>query len=132
MKYEILTFILVFCLAHASGQTDRTFLAHDHNYGPTYSYQVSEITIHSDSTFTRKDWRTIRKREWKSYKSFEPEVSSGRIKYSGKFYVLTEYRNGNKTDYSWKVKLSDNRLFFYYLNSKEKLRRGAKYKRIKK
>ena len=123
--------MLTLNLSKIFGQTsDRTYLRHGHHYGTTYSYQVSQITVHSDSTFTWKVWIMNNKKEWKTYKEFEPEISNGQITQSGKFYTLTEYRNGNKTDFNWKIKINDRRLNFYYPNKKEKLKISAKYKRI--
>ncbi|MCA0133938.1 hypothetical protein [Winogradskyella alexanderae] len=131
MKYFLLIFMLTLNLSKAFGQSsDRTYLWHGHHYGSTYSYQVSQITIHSDSTYTWKVWIMNIKKEWKTYKQYVPQISKGKITRNGKFYNLTEYRNGNKTDYDWKIKIMDRRLKFYYLNIKEKLKLGAKYKRI--
>jgi hypothetical protein len=131
LKNGILTLLLIFFLSNTFGQTtDRTYLRHDHNYSTTYSYEVTEITIHSDSTYTLKSWTVNNKKEWKTYKKYEPEISNGKITLNGEFYTLTEYRNGNKTDFDWIVKISDKRLNFYYPNKNEKLRKSAKYKRI--
>ncbi|MBQ4805546.1 hypothetical protein J8L88_21970 [Aquimarina sp. MMG015] len=131
MKYTFLILILTFNLSNIFGQnSDRTYLRHGHNYGSTYSYQVSQITIHSDLTFTWKSWIMNNKKEWKTYKEYEPEISNGKITRNGKFYTLTEYRNGNKTDFSWTIKIMDRRLKLYYKSKNEKLKIGAKYKRI--
>jgi hypothetical protein len=69
-------------------------------------------------------------KEWKTYKKYEPEISNGKITRNNEFYTLTEYRNGNKTDFDWTIKISDKRLNFYYPNKNGKLRKSAKYKRI--
>jgi hypothetical protein len=131
LKKGILTLLLIFYLSNIFGQaSDPTYLRHDHNYNTTYSYGITEITIHSDSTYTWKSWDVNNKKEWKTYKEYEPEVSKGKITRNGGFYTLTEYRNGNKTDYNWTVKICDKRLNFYYPNRNEKLRKSAKYKRI--
>ena len=123
--------MLILNLSNTFGQnSDRTYLTHGHHYGSTYSYQVSQITIHSDSTFTWKVWIMNNKKEWKTYKEYEPEISNGRIIPNGKFCTLTEYRNGNKTDFSWTIKIMDRRLKFCYPSKNEKLKIGAKYKRI--
>jgi hypothetical protein len=70
------------------------------------------------------------KKEWKTYKEYEPEISNGKIIRDGNFYKLTEYRNGNKTDFNWTVKIKERRLNFYYPNKNEKLKISARYKRI--
>lgn len=122
---------MIVTLSNLFGQTsDPTYLRHDHNYSTTYSYEVTEITIHSDSTYTLKSWSVNNKKEWKTYKEYKPEVSNGKITRNGEFLTLTEYRNGNKTDFNWTVKICDKRLNFYYPNKSGRLRKSAKYKRI--
>lgn len=111
--------------------TELKYLRHDHNYSTTYSYDVTEITIHSDSTYTLRTWMLNNKKEWKSYNKYKPEINSGKITKNGEFYTLFELRNGNKTDFDWTVKITDRRLNFYYPDEKGKLRISAKYKRIK-
>jgi hypothetical protein len=70
------------------------------------------------------------KKEWKTHKEYKPNISNGKITRNGKFYILTEYRNGNKTDFNWSIKINDRRLNFYYPNKKKKLKIGARYKRV--
>ena len=72
----------------------------------------------------------LRSLAMKTYKKYEPEISNGKITRNNEFYTLTEYRNGNKTDFNWTVKITNKRLNFYYPNKNEKLRKSAKYKRI--
>src|SRR5690606_38870925 len=106
------------------GQTnDQIYLAHGHNFGPTYSYGITEIIIHSDLTYTWKSYSVANKKEWKTYKIKAAEIHNGKITRNGEFYTLTEYRNGNKTDFTWTVKIFDKKILFYYPNSKGKLRR---------
>lgn len=131
MKNGTITILLIFFLSNVFGQSsDRTYLRHDHNYSNIYSYEVTEITIHSDSTYTLKSWTMNNKNEWETYKKYQPEISNGKITRNNEFYTLTEYRNGNKTDFDWTVKITDKRLNFYYPNKKGKLRKSAKYKQI--
>jgi len=119
-------------LSNTFGQTvDRTYLRHGHNYGTTYSYEVSEIIIHSDSTYTWSSWAMFNKKEWNEYKSYEPEISSGKITRNAEFHALTEYRNGNKSDFYWTVKITDKRLLFYYPKKKGRLEKSSVYRRIK-
>ncbi len=118
-------------MSNSFGQTKaKVYLNHDHNYSTTYSYEVSEITIHSDSSYTLKSWNLINKKEWKKYKSNEPEISSGKITQNAEFLTLTEYRNENRTDSNWKIKVTDKRLVFYSKNKNGKLRKTKTYKRI--
>ncbi|WCO03527.1 hypothetical protein [Psychroserpens ponticola] len=131
MKKEILTLLLIFYFSSVFGQnSDRTYLKHNHNYSTTYSYEISEITIHSDSTFTWKSWKVNNKKKWKTYQKYKPEVSNGKITQNGEFYTLTEYRNGNKTNFNWTVKISNKRLSFYHPSRNGKIKKITKYKRI--
>ena len=131
MKKGILALSLIFLLFNAFGQTtDRTYLRCGHNYSTTYSYAITEITIHSDSTFTWKSWDMNSKKEWKTYKKYKPEISIGQITQNGEFYNLTDYINGNKTDIYWTVKFNDRRLKIYYPSKNGKFKKSAKYKRI--
>ncbi len=123
--------MFTFCFSIIFGQSsDRTYLGHYHNYGTAYSYGVTEIIIHSDSTYTWKSWSVNNKKEWKTYKKRKPEVSNGKITRNGKFYTLTQYRNGNKTDFNWTAKIHDKQLNFYYPKRNGKLKKSFKYKRI--
>ncbi|MCD2260199.1 hypothetical protein [Psychroserpens luteolus] len=116
-----------------SGQNnDRTYLAHDHSESMLYSYAVAEIIIHSDSTYTWKTWELKNKKDWEKYNLFKPKISTGKVTQKAEFYTLTEYRNGNETDFNFTVKISDRRLTFYYPNKRNKLRKTYTYKRIKK
>lgn len=127
----MLILILISSISNVLGQnSDRTYRNHDHNYSTTYSYDVNEIIIHSDSTYTSKSWSVNSKKEWKTYKEYKPEISNGKITKNGNFITLTEYRNGNKTEYSWTIKICDKRLDFYYPNRNGKLRKTARFKRI--
>ncbi|WP_250434702.1 hypothetical protein [Hanstruepera flava] len=122
---------MIVTLSNVFGQTsDPKYLRHDHNYSTTYFYEVTEITIHSDSTYTLKSWSINNKKECKSYKEYKPEVSNGKITRNGEFLTLTEYRNGNKTDFNWTVKVFEKRLNFYYPNKNGRLIKSAKFKRI--
>lgn len=103
---------------------------HDHNYSFTYSYGVTEITISSDSTFVWKTWDVENKKNWKKYKKYKPKISKGEITRKGDFYILTEYIDGEKTDFNWTVKILRRRLIFYQLNKKGKFKRLVKYKLI--
>jgi len=131
LKNEIITILLFFFFSNVFGQNiDRTYLAHGHNFGPAYSYDITEIIIHSDSTYTSKNYRVFNKKDWKTYKTRKPEISNGRITRNEEFYILTQYTNGHKTDFYWTVKISDKKIVYYYPNDKGKMRKTATYKRI--
>ena len=110
--------------------SNRVYLSHGHNYGTDYSYGVSEIEISKDSLYVWRSWSMSYKKEWRSYKEYEPNIKKGTLKQNGEFFILEEHTSeGVPNGTTWIVKISDRRLkFFYYLN--DKLRRGANYKRL--
>ncbi|RKM91859.1 hypothetical protein D7033_21745 [Aquimarina sp. AD10] len=110
-------------------ENNKIYLNRAHNYSTTYSYQVGELILKSDSTFISKSYQTSKK-NWRNYKDVKPEIDSGRITRKGKFHILTEYRNGNKTNYTWTVKITDNSIVFFYPNRRGELRKTVRYKRI--
>ncbi len=133
MKSKILIILLLTIVTKVFTQsTSKTYLRHGHNYGFTYSYEVSKITINSDSTFTWKSWAMNNKKEWEKYKEYSPDnIRYGKIHKKNDFYILNEYIDGDKSDIIWTVKILDRKLKIYYSFKKGKLKQVAKYKRIK-
>jgi len=133
MKKRLLLWSLISISQFVIGQkNDKIYFTKNHNYSTTYSYDVTEIIIHSDSTYTRMNWSTFGKKDWKNYKKYKPELSNGKIHFNGKNYVLNEYRNGNKTDFSWNIKLTERKLIYFYYVGQGKIEKGIKFKRVRK
>ena len=131
MKNRILILLILFSLSDIYGQSsDKIYLSHNHNYSTTYSYAITQITIHSDATYTWKNWDVTSKKDWKSYKKYKPQIDAGKITKNGEFYTFTDYRNGEKTDIIWTMKIFDKRLLLYHLGKNGKYKKIAKYKRI--
>jgi hypothetical protein len=131
LKTGTIFLFLLFLINNSFGQkNDRTYFSRNHNYSTTYSYDVTEITIHSDSTYSKRNWSMFGKKEWRKYKNYKPEIKNGKINCNGEFYILTEYRNGIETDYNWKVKITKKRLTYYYEIKNGKYKKGIKFKRI--
>jgi hypothetical protein len=125
----IISTFLCFTLSFSQPK-DKVYRAHDHNYSTDYSYSIREIIIHSDSTFTQKNYSVSRKKDWKTYKKYTPEISKGKITKKGDYYILTEYRNGHKTDFFYTTKIKERKLIFFFPNRREKMRRTYVYRRI--
>ena len=133
MKKEISLIIFIFCSLSAISQLkSKTYLsrAHDRN-STTYCYSVQELTIYSDSTYISKSWCTSKK-EWRKYQEFKPEIDSGKVIIKGNNYLLSEYRNGKRTDFSRVAQITDRRIYYIYLDLNDELKRATKFKRIKK
>lgn len=129
-QLSFISICLLICTFCFSQQDDKVYLAHYHNYGFMYSYDVTEFIIHPDSTYTRKDYTLSNKRDWRNYNEYPSKTSKGRITKHGNFFKLREYRNGHKTDFYLTAKIKDRKLIFFYQNRKGKLKRGYTYKRI--
>ncbi|MFK7749416.1 MAG: hypothetical protein AB8B65_13555 [Kordia sp.] len=127
----MLSILFLLFFTHSFSQNeDRTYLAHGHSSGPDYSYSIREISIHSDSTYTSKNYQVDNKKEWKNYKQYTPRVSKGFIIRKGKFFILTENKDNPESFFSWTVKIKDKKLLFFYPNRRGILKRSAVYKRI--
>jgi hypothetical protein len=113
-------------------KNDKIYFTRNHNYGTTYSYDVTEIIIHSDSTYTKRNWSMLNRKEWKDYKKYKPELSAGKISSNGKNYVLNEYRNGNKTDFNRNIILNEKKLIYFYFKENGGIDKVSKYKRVKR
>ncbi len=134
MKIKIITILLLTTIKSFTQSKSKTYLRHDHNYSMTYSYDVSELTINSDSTFTWKTWDVRNKKEWKKYKNHYPIlIDVGKVYKKGDFHILREYINGEASDITWTVKITDRKLKIYSSFDKKKGKRETvvKYKRIK-
>ncbi|TBM99408.1 hypothetical protein EYD45_15735 [Hyunsoonleella flava] len=129
MNKFYLSIVMVFTLSRMVGQnTDPLYLWHDYVFDDLYI--VNTMEIHSDSTYTSKDWAFEEKKEWTSYKRIKPNVKNGRIKKKGKYFILTEYKNGKEVTLKSRVKLNKRMLIFYYPNASGKLEAQGKYKRV--
>lgn len=133
MKKKLIFWSLIFISQFVVCQeNDKIYFTRNHNYGTTYSYGITEIIIHSDSTYTRRDWSMLNKKEWKDYKKYKSELSVGKISFNGNNYVLNEYRNGNKSDFEWNIILTEKKLTFFYYKENGRIDKVSRYKRIKR
>lgn len=94
-------------------------------------YEVIELTVHDNQTFTSIRYGCGIKKDWKNYKKWQSKILNGHTSKDGEFTLLTEYRNGFKTDNSWQIKISERSVIYYDYNVKGQLKRKAKYKRSK-
>ncbi len=118
MKTQILLLLLLFSLPNLiNGQSyNRTYLLKGPAADSANCFKVVELTIHDDGTFTRIAFGCGEKKNWKNYKNWKTQFINGRISGKGDFNILTQYRDSFKTDFSWTVKISDRRVFYYAPN----------------
>ena len=109
-------------------KSDPLYLWHDYIFDGLYI--VNTMEIHPDSTYTSKDWSFEDEKDWPSYRDMEPIVKKGRIERKGKYFALTEYKNGKEVYLKSKMKLNNRMLIFYYPNANGKLEAQGRYKRV--
>ena len=132
MKNQLLILLLLFSFPYLmKGQSNNsTYLLKEASTCIKNYFNVVELTIHDDATFTRISFGCGEKKNWKNYKQWKTQIQNGRISGNGIYNILTEYRNGIKTEFSWTVKISDKRVFYYGPNKNNALKKTKKYKRI--
>ena len=132
MRILILFFIIQSSTTFGQEKSIKKYISHRKIESVTRCYSVNEITIYPDSTYTFRGCCTSKK-NWKDYTKIEMKIDSGRISKKGKYYILTEYKNGQKTDYPPRfIKINDRRILFYYKFSDRdnKLKRVNKFQRF--
>lgn len=107
---------------------EKIYFGRSHNYGTIYSYSVAEIHISSDSIMTRYDYRLPNKREWKNYKNYEAQKEVQIISKRGKYYSLINPISHLENEIHC-VKITENKLTYYYKDSDGSLIKGFSFKR---
>ncbi|MFD1604181.1 hypothetical protein ACFSJW_08250 [Flavobacterium artemisiae] len=107
---------------------EKIYFGRAHNYNAIYSYGVSEIYISSDSTMTRYDYRLPNKKEWKNYQNYEAKKEVQIISKKGKYYSLINPVNHLENEMHF-VKITENRLIYYYRATDGSLIKGFIFKR---
>lgn len=107
--------MILFCTFHLAKaqKTEKVYYFRGHNYSTLYSYFVTELILYSDSTFVENDYKVSSKKEWKNFRKTEPLKREGQISKSDDRYLLTEVRDGNKSDIVNYVKIKNKKLVFY-------------------
>jgi hypothetical protein len=109
--------------------SDKTYLTHGYD-NDGKGYNVCEIIVHSDSSYTFKSYKVSKRNERKHYKKVKPEVSYGKIEKDGEFYKHTEYKNETKTNSYWFSKFAKDKIIIYGEDKNGKLVKLNVYKRI--
>lgn len=107
--------MILFCTFHLAKaqKKEKVYYFRGHNYSTVYSYFVTELILYSDSTFVENDYKVSSKKEWKNFRKTEPLKREGQISKSDGRYLLTEVRDGNKSDIVNYVKIKNKKLVFY-------------------
>ena len=114
-SFHILILLFTFQLMN-SQVTERVYVKRGNNYSTIYSYFVEEIYIFSDSTFKILSYMLPNKKEREKYKGVIPTKREGKISRKGKFYILTEFSNGERTEKLEYSKITNRKISFYLKN----------------
>lgn len=116
-------FILLTSWTNSFGQgSSKSYIGRGVVHGPTYCYRVTTIDINSDSTYLRKDFGCGNKKSWKEYLKWEVEISGGKIKKWRDYYRMTEYRNNAPTVSEFKLRMTERKMIFWYVDEMPKRR----------
>jgi hypothetical protein len=108
---------------------DKTYMTHGYSNDDD-GYNICEIVVHPDYSYTFKTYKVAKRKDRKNYKSAIPIISFGKIKRDGSYYIHTEYKKGKPTDHYLVSKLSDKKIILYKEHDDGYLERLEVYKRI--
>lgn len=129
MRRLIIVVLLLIPLYGVAQSQNWTYLLKGSSDSNKACYEVIELTIHDDQTFTSIRYGCGSKKQWKNYKNWEAAITNGNISSDGLYTVLTEFKNGFKTNNLWKIKITEKAVVYYENNVKGQLKRKARYKR---
>jgi len=129
MKHILLIFIILitFC---ANGQNEiRIYKIESKTFEINNKYAIQEIIIRSDSTYTHKNYILGEKLQKNDYRNYKPIITKGTFRREGKFYF---FKPNNQDFEVGRYKITDDKIIYYYDWKENKIRKGGKFKRIKK
>jgi hypothetical protein len=109
---------------------DKTYITHGYSNDGD-GYNICEIVIHQDSSYTFKKYKVVKRKDRNNYKSSTPIISFGKIKRNGAYFIHTAYKNGYPTDDYLVSRLSDHKIILYKEHDDGYLERIEVYKRNK-
>ncbi len=130
MQKFTLLFLLTSSFLNAQ-HLEKTYFGRGHNYSTVYSYSVTEISILNDSLFTRLDYSLPNVKEWKNYKKYRPNKQVLRISKRGEFYVFVDSTNTNEILELYTIKITNNKLTYFFKDPKGNLSNGFAFRRKK-
>ncbi|REG90437.1 hypothetical protein [Flavobacterium aquicola] len=129
MKYlfSLAVILLIIDISHAQDSI-KTYKIESRTFEIEKKYQVQEISINSDSTYIRTHYKVDKKSEIANYKNVIPSIKeNGTFRKKGDFYFLKPY---NQNFEMGRYKITDKKMIYYY-EWHDKIKKGAKFKRIK-
>lgn len=129
MKY-IFWILLILPLFSLNGQNAiRIYKVESKTFENKKKYAIQEIIIYSDSTYCHRNYRLEDKSQKDNYRYYKSIETNGTFRKNGEYYFLKPY------DESFEVglyKISDKQIIYYYDWKGKKIRKGTKYKRVKR
>nr|WP_321222470.1 hypothetical protein [uncultured Psychroserpens sp.] len=129
MKYNILILAISVTTVVFAQDSDQIYLTHDYSNDGN-GYNICEIVVHVDSSYTFKKYKVAKRKDPKLYKSSTPHISFGKIKKEGNYYIHTAYSNGKPTSNYLVSRFTNNRIILYKEHDDGYLERLENYKLI--
>jgi len=124
--FWIFIMLITFCV---NGQNEiRVYKVESKTHEINKKYAIQEIIIRSDSTYTHKNYRLKDKSQRYNYRDFKPTITHGKFRREGSFYFL---RPNNQDFELGRYKITNKKMTYYYDWKESKIRKGARFKRVK-
>ncbi|PKG50322.1 hypothetical protein [Olleya sp. 1-3] len=128
MKYIFWTLLILPLFSSYGQNAIRIYKVESKTFEIEKKYAIQEIIIYSDSTYCHRNFRLDDKSQKDDYRYFKSIETNGTFRKDGEFYF---FKPNNESFEVGRYKISDEDIIYYYDWKEEKIRKGAKYKRVK-
>jgi hypothetical protein len=128
MKYIFWTLLILPLFSSYGQNAIRIYKVESKTFEIEKKYAIQEIIIYSDSTYCHRNFRLDDKSQKDDYRYFKSIETNGTFRKDGEFYF---FKANNESFEVGRYKISDEDIIYYYDWKEEKIRKGAKYKRVK-
>ena len=126
--YILILFSLI-ALNGVAQEGDKTYMTQGYSNDGD-GYNICEIVVHADSTYTFKKYKIPKRTDRKDYRTSAPTITFGKLSKAGAYYIHTAYNDGEPTDSYLVSRLSDKKIILYKELDDGRLERLEAYKRI--
>ncbi|TXD84261.1 hypothetical protein ESY86_06680 [Subsaximicrobium wynnwilliamsii] len=128
-KYIILVVFVLLQIGLYAQSQDKTYLRQGYSHDGN-GYNVCELIIHSDSSYTFKKYKLENRKSRTEYRNYEPETAYGIIEKVGDFYEHTKIVNDSIPDKQWISQITNKKVILFTEKANGSLKRLEAYKRI--
>ena len=129
MKYLTCTLIIFYFTSLYGQNSVRIYKVESKTFEINKKYAIQELLIYSDSTYSHRNYKLNDKSQNSDYRYLNPIVTNGTFRKEGDFYYL---KPNNENFEIGRYKINDKYVSYYYDMKNGKIKKGAKYKRVKK